>query len=130
MWKWTDGNDVQILILDSDSLNDEYLNFDYHNELHDVRILKVKNSFTSFGIKYNKKENVTQYSDATSLLTFILNEYNVESYSIIAISNSNQFLKEMIQNHIGTIFVGKLQENVFKYTPDFSNHTFRNYLIY
>lgn len=30
----------------------------------------------------------------------------------------------MIQNHIGTIFIGELQENVFKYTPDFTNQTF------
>ncbi|MGX8833691.1 ComF family protein [Amedibacillus sp. YH-ame6] len=124
MWKWTDANDVQAILLDVDSLDDDYLSFDYHSEVPNAKILKVINEPFAFDVEYNEQTDCLEYSDITSLLIYIMKEYALESYSLIAISNSNLFIKEMIQNHIGTIFIGELQENVFKYTPDFTNQTF------
>lgn len=124
MWKWTDGDDVQGIILDVDSLNDDYISFDYHKEVPNAKILKVINDHFVFDAEYNNQKDCIGYNDITSLLIYIMKEFNLESFSLIAISNNNQFIKEMIKNHIGTIFIGELQEKVFKYTPDFTNQTF------
>lgn len=33
MWKWTDPQNIKMLILDADSLDDEYLSFNYQTSL-------------------------------------------------------------------------------------------------
>lgn len=124
MWKWTDANDVQVIILDFDTLDKDYLTFDYLHEIQNVEVLKVMNNPSMFQVEYNPHIECIEYNDITSLLIYIMQTYHCESYSVIAISNNTQFLKEMMQNHIGTIFIGELKENVFRYTPDFTNQSF------
>lgn len=124
MWKWTDANDVQVIILDFDTLDKDYLTFDYLHEIQNVEVLKVLNNPFVSKVEYNANIECIEYDDITSLLIYILQIYQCESYSVIAISNSSQFLKEMMQNHIGTILIGELKENVFRYTPDFTNQSF------
>lgn len=124
MWKWTDVNDVHVIILDFDALDKEYLTFDYLHEIQNVEVLKVLNNPFVYQVEYNANIECIEYNDITSLLIYILQTYNCESYSVIAISNNSQFLKEMMQNHIGTIFIGELKENVFRCTPDYTNQSF------
>lgn len=120
MWKWTDATNVKVIILDADFLNVEYLDFDYCSVLPSVKVLMVKNNPSAYGVEYNNQTDRIEYFDIISLLLYIILEYNCESYSLIAISNNNHFLKEMIQNHIGTIIAGDLLERDFKNISDFT----------
>ncbi len=107
MWKWTDPNNIHTIILDADSLEEQYLNYPFHNIINNVHVLKVK--YINFDNNdYDK--NITYYFDISLLLYNIMKSNHCESFSIIAVSNDIVFLKEMMQNHIGTILTRNITE--------------------
>ena len=117
MWKWTDPDNIQAIILDMDSLSQDYLEYPFTSILKDVKVFKVKD-FWNNDIK--KVDDTIEYFDISSLLQEILSIAKCESYSLIAISSNALFLKEMMQNHIGTILAGELTKEFLKSTPDFT----------
>ena len=44
MWKWTDADNIQAIILDMDSLCQDYLEYPFTSILKDVKVFKVKNT--------------------------------------------------------------------------------------
>ena len=66
------------------------------------------------------------YFDITALLGYLLQNANCDSFQILSISSNPQFLKEMMQNHIGRIYAGCFKREYLKYTPDFTNKEFKN----
>lgn len=119
MWKWTDTDKIKVIILDVDSLSKEYLQFPYEQYIQDVHIVLAKkmNSDTDYD------EDFKMYYDCISLLQEILVETRCDSMSVISISNNPIFLKEMMQNHIGTILTCHLKKEFLKNTPDFTDCT-------
>lgn len=115
MWKWTDGDHIKAIILDGDSLDNTYLDYPYQRVVENVNIFKV---FKQQSI--DNQKNIIIYSDVFELIQNVMNKANCESYSIIAISSNIIFLKEMMQNHIGTILAGSIHEEHLKNIPDFS----------
>ena len=115
MWKWTNPNNIKMIILDGDSLKDEFLNYPYsENSI----IVKVYRNNTSLS---NDKLAI-KYFDIRSLLNNILKEYkNIDSTSIVSISEDYLFLKEMMQHHIGTISTVTQKIDYLKYAPDFQD---------
>ncbi|MBM6765754.1 ComF family protein [Faecalicoccus pleomorphus] len=118
MWKWTKSNEIKVFILDAFSLSDEYLNYNYLNFLPDLKIYKVKPE------QLMKKEDydfgIYPYIDVSSLIQRILDIENCESYSVVCISQNSVFLKEMIQNHIGTVHIGNIEKYDLRCLPDFN----------
>lgn len=96
MWKWTDADNIQAIILDVDSLSQDYLEYPFASILKDVNVYKVKD-FWNYSIR--ETEDIIEYFDISSLLQEILSIAKCESYSLIAISSNALFLKEMMQNH-------------------------------
>ncbi|MGN1406492.1 MAG: hypothetical protein ACI4WM_09460 [Erysipelotrichaceae bacterium] len=46
MWKWTDPQNIKMLILDADSLDNEYLNYNYQTSIgNSLIIIKVRMGF-------------------------------------------------------------------------------------
>ena len=119
MWKWTDADKIKVIILDVDSLAEEYLKFPYKQYINDVYIVLAKK--INFDTDYD--EDFKMYYDCISLLQETLVETRCESMSVISISNDPIFLKEMMQNHIGTILTCHLKKEFLKYTPDFTDCT-------
>lgn len=117
MWKWTDADNIQAIILDMDSLCQDYLEYPFTSILKDVKVFKVKDFWNN---DVEKTQDTIEYFDISSLLQEILSIAKCESYSLIAISSNALFLKEMMQNHIGTILAGELTKEFLKSTPDFT----------
>lgn len=117
MWKWTDADNIQAIILDMDSLSQDYLEYPFTSILKDVKVFKVKDFWNN---DVEKTQDTIEYFDISSLLQEILSIAKCESYSLIAISSNALFLKEMMQNHIGTILAGELTKEFLKSTPDFT----------
>ena len=44
MWKWTDSNHIKAIILDGDTLDDEYLDYPYRDIISDVHIFLINKS--------------------------------------------------------------------------------------
>lgn len=120
MWKWTDPNNIKVIILDVDSLDKDYLNFSYDRVIPNVQLFFVKHIDT---LNSFENQDVTSYFDVTFLLQEILAKSKCDSTSMIAVSDNPLFLKEMMQNHIGTILTSDLKRDFLKYTPDFTNCT-------
>lgn len=117
MWKWTDPNNIKVIILDVDSLENNFLAFPYDQYIPDVQLFYVK---YKNGENYSQK-NTILYFDVMSLLQEIMLQSKCDSTSMISVSNNPLFLKEMMQNHIGTVLTGELKKDFLKYTPDFTN---------
>lgn len=117
MWKWTDPKNIKVVILDTDSLDKDYLLFPYNQYLPNVQLFFVKHIDTP---NYYEQEVIT-YFDITVMLQEILLKSKCNSTSIISISNNPIFLKEMMQNHIGTVLTGDLKKDFLKFTPDFTD---------
>ncbi|WP_296877946.1 hypothetical protein [Thomasclavelia sp.] len=115
MWKWTDSDNIKAIILDGDSLDRKYLDYSYQNVLENVKVFKVFNQQSN-----EIEDNIIFYSGIFELIQEVMKKAKCESYSIIAISNNIIFLKEMIQNHIGTILARSMDEKYLKNIPDFS----------
>lgn len=120
MWRWTKPNDIKVVILDGDSLDDSLLNYPYNLEIQNVNICKVVRHSPTF----INTDNFHEYFDIYSLINNIMHEYECNSYSIIAISSDTNFLKQMMQNHIGTILAGNVNDYSLRNVPDFNfnNH--------
>lgn len=115
MWKWTNPNNIKIIILDGDSLKEDFLNFSFGNNLI---VIKVYRNIVS----HSDDELIVNYLDIRSLLNNILNKYkDIDSTSIISISEDYLFLKEMMQYHIGTISTVTQKIDYLRYAPDFQN---------
>lgn len=121
MWKWTNPQNIGVIILDTDSLDQDYLSFPYNTYLPHVQVFFVKDKYSPNPIE---KEDIT-YFDITDLLQQILISSKCDSTSIISISNNPIFLKEMMQNHIGTILTSDLNKDFLKSLPDFTNCTIK-----
>ena len=119
MWKWTDPDNIKAIILDVDSLDEAYLSFPYNQYIADVELFFVKDNNSTC----DKEIEVTEYIDITTLLQDILKDSKYNSTSIISISNNPLFLKEMMQNHIGTILTCILAKDLLRNTPDFTDCT-------
>ncbi len=107
MWKWTDSNHIKAIILDGDTLDDEYLDYPYRDIISDVHIFLINKSPK---IIYDDIHEL-KYIDISLLLQEVLTTANCQSYSVIAISANIAFIKEMMQNHIGTILAKNISES-------------------
>lgn len=119
MWKWTDSNHIKAIILDADSLENEFFEFPYSQYIPEVKVFIVKDIWNFEDIQ----QECIEYYDISSLLQEILTKAECDSFSIISISSNPLFLKEMMQNHIGTILIGDLKKDFLKNTPDFTHCT-------
>lgn len=121
MWKWTDSQNIKVLILDANSLNEEYLNFKYSSFNNSIIILKVRQGFETI---ISHSSEISTYLDTDTLLAGIMEKFaGVFSTSIIAISSDITFLKSMMRKHIGTILTGNITDANRDYIPDFSSCT-------
>lgn len=120
MWKWTDANNIKAIILDMNSLNQDYFDYPFESSIKNVKVFKVKYFWND---KIEKTKDILEYFDLFSLLQEVLTKAKCESYSLIAISSDFMFLKGMMQNHIGTILAGNLTSNFLKSTPDFTDNS-------
>lgn len=118
MWKWTNPKNIKVIILDADSLPNEFLEFQYYQYNPEVKVYKIKDFFNR-----NSSEEGFTYFDISTALEYILNQTQCESTSIISISKDPIFLKEMMQYHIGTVLVGNLKMEFLKNVPDFTDCT-------
>lgn len=91
------------------------MSFSYNKYLPDVKLYYVKHISNVF----EDEEGVMPYFDIKTLLHEILKETKCDSTSMIAISNNAWFLKEMMNDHIGTILTGQVKNDFLKNTPDF-----------
>ena len=103
MWKWTNPKDIQLLILDGDSLEEDYLTYPYSIDNKKIKTIIVTKKSKSLVYKNSKK-----YYDTYNLIQEII-DANCESYSIVSISRDILFLKSMMEYHIGTILVVSLK---------------------
>lgn len=129
MWKWTDNENIKAVILDVDSLTADQIDYPFVDNIPNIIVFEVS-------CYYNEpRENhiFINYFDFIELLHEIMDDYSLNSSEIVAISSDNIFLKEMMKNHIGTVFVGDMEKTYLKHTPDYTNKdlnkifTTRNY---
>ena len=69
MWKWTDPKNIKVVILDTDSLDKDYLPFPYSQYLPNVQL---------FFINKNKKRNKI-YPIEVKFSNWILNRYIIHT---------------------------------------------------
>lgn len=117
MWKWTELDHLKVIILDGDSLDQDYLHYDYPALIPNCKI---------YPVTMKNKTGMISYFDITNLLYTLIQESGAESFQFLSISGNPQFLKEMMQNHIGTILVGQFKKEYLKYIPDFMCLRFEN----
>ena len=91
MWKWTQINHLKLIILDCDSLNQEYIDFPYHQYLPDIEIVKINS------------QSQDQNKDIKYFMEDILKAMRCQSYETILISSDMSYLKEIMTVHIGTL---------------------------
>lgn len=114
MWKWTRPDNIQLLILDGDTLEEEFLTYPYSKDGKIIK--KIIVTKTDKLISY---ENSIMYFDLYDLIQEVMEKEKCESYAIISISKDILFLKSMIEYHIGTILVGNLIHDFLKNIPDY-----------
>lgn len=114
MWKWTRPDNIQLLILDGDTLEEEFLTYPYSKDGKIIK--KIIVTKTDKLISY---ENSIMYFDLYDLIQEVMEKEKCESYAIISISKDILFLKSMIEYHIGTILVGNLIHVFLKNIPDY-----------
>ena len=114
MWKWTRPDNIQLLILDGDTLEEEFLTYPYSKDGKIIK--KIIVTKTDKLISY---ENSIMYFDLYDLIQEVMEKEKCESYAIIPISKDILFLKSMIEYHIGTILVGNLIHDFLKNIPDY-----------
>lgn len=114
MWKWTRPDNIQLLILDGDTLEEEFLTYPYSKDGKIIK--KIIVTKTDKLISY---ENSIMYFDLYDLIQEVMEKEKCESYSIISISKDILFLKSMIEYHIRTILVGNLIHDFLKNIPDY-----------
>ena len=102
MWKWTRPDNIQLLILDGDTLEEEFLTYPYSKDDKVIKTVVVTKSDKLTGHK-----NSIKFFDFYDLIQEIIEKEKCESYSIISISKDILFLKSMMEYHIGTILVKK-----------------------
>ncbi len=122
MWKWTDNDNIKAVILDIDSIDSEYVSYPFDEDIPDIHMIEVSRH------SHNPLDGhiSIEYFDINELLYRIMEEYSLNSSEIVAISADTFFLKEMMQNHIGTVLVGNLDKDQLKYTPDYTNKNLKN----
>lgn len=118
MWKWTDPKNIKALILDADSLPNEFLEYQYNQYIPEVKVYKIKDL-----LNINSNIEGLTYVDIATILEYVLHQTQCESTSVVSISKDPIFLKEMMQYHIGTVLVGSLKMEFLKNVPDFTDCT-------
>lgn len=121
MWKWTDSNNIKVIILDGNSLSEDYLTFPFEYIIQDVQVFKVYKLDT---LKI-KDESTIEYIDIPSLIYEVINKTAENTVSFVSISSNSLFLSEMMKYHIGTILVGEIKKAFLGHTPDYSNCTLK-----
>lgn len=116
MWKWTDPNNIKAIIIDCDSVDKEIIEFDYASIINNVNIYYAKNIF---------KNDLTlldtyDYFDEYDLISKVLKDSNCSTYSVISISCSHEFIKSMMQYHIGTVFGDEIKKEFLENVPDYT----------
>lgn len=115
MWKWTDENNIRVVLLDADSLNSDVLNFDYHTYAADAQVI-------SFSLNADNNADINADS-LQSVLTYACSRCTtVSSENIILISSSVLRIREALPFHIGTVLYGvlKFDDYDLAYIPDFT----------
>ena len=110
MWKWTDFDHLKVIILDGDTLSDEFIQYPYSTLIPGCEI---------FPVTINNKADMIPYIDITNLLFSLIQKTHADSSQFLSISRNPLFLKEMMMNHIGTILINNLRKEFLKYVPDF-----------
>lgn len=121
MWKWTDPINIKAIIIDCDSLDDELINYDYDLFIKDVYVFKVKEYLESD----IEMDDVMVYSDCYTLIQEIMKNVGCSTYSIISVSKDEDFIKSMMQYHIGTIFADEIKRDSLMNVPDYSFKTIK-----
>lgn len=117
MWKWTDNENIKAVILDVDSLSDEHIYYSFEEDIPGIKVFEVSKTTV-----YPTGNHIAiEYYDTIQLLYEILGNYSLKSFEIVAISTDTLFLKDMMQNHIGTILINELDKEQLKFTPDYTN---------
>lgn len=115
MWKWTKPNDIQLIILDGDTLEEEFFRHQYINGNDLIRSVVVTRNNTL--VHY---ENIVKYFDFYDLIQKLMSKFKVESYTIISISKDIFFLKSMMEYHVGTVLIGNFKSDFLKNIPDYT----------
>lgn len=123
MWKWTDNENIKAVLLDVNSMPDEHVYYSFEEVIPGIKVFEVSKYPNTpldghIGI---------EYYDILELLYKIMREYSLNSSEIVAISGDTTFLKEMMQNHIGTVYVGEIDKEQLKHTADYSNKNLDNF---
>ena len=92
MWKWTRSDNIQLLILDGDTLEEEFLTYPYSKDDKVIKTVVVTKSEKLTGHK-----NSIKFFDFYDLIHEIIEKEKCESYSIISISKDILFLKSIIK---------------------------------
>lgn len=87
MWKWTRPDNIQLLILDGDTLEEEFLTYPYSKDGKIIK--KIIVTKTDKLISY---ENSIMYFDLYDLIQEVMEKEKCESYAIISISKDILFL--------------------------------------
>lgn len=125
MWKWTDDENIKAVILDLDSLTEEYIAYPFEQDIPQIKVFEV----TKYKVtNQNTQHSQMEYFDIVDLLYSILKEADFDSTELVAISSDSNFLKEMMKNHIGTIYAGNIDIDKLRNTPDFSNKSLNQVL--
>lgn len=119
MWKWTDPDNIKVIILDGNSLQEDYLIFPFEDIIQEVQVYKAY----KLGTLKTKNEFNIEYIDIPSLIYGIMNKATEDTISFVSISSNPLFLSEMMKYHIGTILVGEIKKTFLGNTPDFSDCT-------
>lgn len=117
MWRWTDNENIKAVLLDIDSTSDDYICYPFEEDIPDIKVIEVSKS----DLVPKEGHIGIVYYDIAVLLHEIMKKYSFNSSEIVAISGNTLFLKELMQNHIGTVYVGDLNKEQLKHTPDYTN---------
>ena len=117
MWKWTNNENIKAILLDVDSIRDEDVYYLFEDYIPNIKVFEV----SQYPNRPVDGHIGIEYYDIVELLYEIMKKYSLNSSEIVSISGDSFFLKEMMQNHIGTVYIGDLSKEQLKHTPDYSN---------
>lgn len=124
MWKWTDGNNIKCIILDADSLKQDFMKFDFSSIKDDIAAYRViKSGVMQIGEAVEEENGVIKYFDNSELLKYVLRKHNIESTMLIVVSDDITFINEFINLRIGTVYTSNLNKSELKSIPDFCCRT-------
>lgn len=112
MWKWTDPEAINCIIIDDDSTPAEELDHTLKELFPYLHIIHVS--------QHQQSPNSRIYVEVFDLLQEILAQ-GQKSFQVVSVSSNMAFLKAMSQNHIGTIQFGNDFLQNLMFLPDFQS---------